>query len=92
MKRIIQILWLLSVFSMVFAEEQLVELDKHRIDSLPANTTETYVLHIDKTYRDPQWNLFFIMEPINESIPVAKHMRVYTKKASGEVDIELTCD
>jgi hypothetical protein len=40
-------------------------LGQHRVDSLTANGTVTYTLHIDEAHNTSEWNLLFVVEPIN---------------------------
>lgn len=58
---------LLVCLSVALGESPL-ELDTHRIDSLLANTTETYALKINQSHNDAEWNLFFVLEPADSSM------------------------
>jgi hypothetical protein len=67
-------------------------LDQHRIDSLETNGTLTYSLHIDEAHNTSEWNLFFVVEPINETLDIPKEIRLYKKRPSGEIDLEIHCN
>lgn len=81
---------LLSVVTVVVAEEHIY-LDQHRVDSLAANGTQTYALHIDEGHNTSEWNLFFVVEPINETFPSPKEIRLYKKRTDGSTDLEVVC-
>lgn len=56
-----------------------------------ANGSQTYALHIDESHNSSDWNLFFVVEPINETFPTPKQIRLYKKKLDGTIDLEVFC-
>lgn len=87
-------LWIILALLLVLTLQSTTEavfLDQHRVDSLAAGETQTYSLHIGEGHNTSEWNLFFVVEPINETFETPKEIRLYKKRTDGSLDLEVIC-